>query len=177
MNILARKLLNTYFWSLKLQDVLFMIQRKLKKKVRARTHLKCLIKFVWCWQSLNTLVKLIPLLRYQVALSTVTGYMYMYLSHRHYRASREPVDLLRRGNQLFFLYFEKKIKTILSTGGIHQPKIQTKTEIEEQTIQSFKKNEISCLFHLKKILCTNSLSYTQVLSNDFKLNNIRFCKD
>lgn len=32
MNILARKLLNTYFWSLKLQDVLFMIQRKLKKK-------------------------------------------------------------------------------------------------------------------------------------------------
>lgn len=35
---------------------------------------------------------------------------------------------------VFFLYFEKKIKTILSTGGIHQPKIQTKTEIEEQTI-------------------------------------------
>lgn len=108
MNILTRKLLNTYFWSLKLQDVLFMIQRKLKKKVRARTHLKCLIKFVWCWQSLNTLVKLIPLLRYQVALSTVTGYMYMYLSHRHYRASREPVDLLRRGNQLFFFYTLRK---------------------------------------------------------------------
>lgn len=109
MNILARKLLNTYFWSLKLQDVLFMIQRKLKKKkVRARTHLKCLIKFVWRWQSLNTLVKLIPLLRYQVALSTVTGYMYMYLSHRHYRASRKPVDLLRRGNQLFFFYTLRK---------------------------------------------------------------------
>lgn len=141
MNIHVRKLLNTYFWSFKLQDVLFMIQRKIsyiqQQKVRARNHLKCLIKFLWCWKSLNTLVKLIPLLRYQVALSTVTGYMYMSLSHHHYRASREPVDPLYRGYQFFFFFwYLKKISKHFSLLLIryHQPKIQTKTEIEEPTI-------------------------------------------
>lgn len=113
------------------------------------------------------LVTRIPLLCHQIALFTVTGYLY--LSYHHYRASREPVDPLYRGSQHFLLIpfslLRYKIPIDLFADNSNENWDRTSNHIDY-----FEKYILPAYFILKR------MSSLPVLQNYLQLSNNRFCK-